>query len=106
MGLSLPELTQIHVLIVPAEEIAFRLERRFVRQSYEFSVRGIVFVAVLKLFFDPPTHFHSIVRCNRDVSAVKEGVHVLPQQNSVLDIVRPLHREWFYVRCVQHVQNG
>src|SRR5262249_44991431 len=90
---------------MPRQEIWTWSHFRRARYHNLSSVSGIVFVPIFELFFDPSANLQTIFRRHRDIAAVKERVHVLPEENAIRYRMGPTFRVGSNVRCFQNVQN-
>lgn len=69
--LRLLQLAQIHILVVPTEEVSSGPLSAILRQRDAFALRGIILVTVLKFFFDKVTDLDPKFGGYRDVSAIE-----------------------------------
>lgn len=63
-------------------------------------------MSIFKFFLDPTTHFDAIFRRHGNGATVKERVHVLAEQNPVVDRMRSIIGVRSYVRSFEDVQYG
>jgi hypothetical protein len=72
-------LPQIHVIIMPPDELGRRPLLDAFRQHQQLpAVEGVVLAAVAEVFFDPFAYFHMQILGNGKVAPVKERMDVLP----------------------------
>ncbi len=67
---------------------------------------SIVFNAVFEFFFNAAAYLQAIFRRDRDIAAVKEGVHILPKENPIRYGVWSPFAVRFDVSRFENVQNG
>src|ERR1035441_7519497 len=68
-------------------------------------VEGIILLAVIELFLDSLADFHAVLRCDSEVTTVKQRVHILPEQDSVCRLMGATLRIGFDVSGVQHMED-
>ncbi len=68
-------------------------------------MQRIILPPVLKLVSDTPTHLHPVLRRDREIAPIKEGVEVLTQKDAVLRRVGAALREGPDVGGLQYVQD-
>jgi hypothetical protein len=87
-------LTQIDILVVPADELRARSVPLSGRQAEGGAVEGAIAPPVTVVFPDAPAHLEVVVGRHRQVALVEEPVQVRPEQDPVADVVGTVGGEW------------